>query len=574
MGKAEKPIKEKKQSKKVTNDVKKGGKLGVSMVLILISVVPLLLAIAVLSAVSVYMTKDNLETQVENTLQVAASNLSTHCSGNEINGGTVMDYNEYLDCLKDYGIEMGIIMEGGSGTSSIRNESDFREKEIEFKKDFVADKEEIMSGIFSESVTIAGEKYFGYYLPIITDGEIVGIAFAGKSQDDVNNAIYSGMMTMIIIAVVLAVVFAAIAVYCGRYMKKPLKIVGKRVAALSSGDLKVQPSCKALVRELDELIDETTEMQESMSDTIGKVKDVATEVGYVISEVSTVSDSSAGRAKQITNAMEELSYTAGGMAENVQNINVQMIEVGTCINEMTEDVDVLYQNSDNLLKINDEARTDMNVILENSKKSVVAVNDIASQIKETNYSINEIEKAVGLILEISEETKLLSLNASIEAARAGEAGKGFAVVASEIAKLSEQSADGAEMIKNLAQTIMKKSQTSVELADGISILINEEQQSITDTQRKYEELSNNIGESVSKIKHIADKTDDLNNYKEKVLDNVSDLSAISEENYASCEEVSANISEIITEVRIVSDNCYRMTEMAKELEESASYFHN
>lgn len=40
---------------------------------------------------------------------------------------------------------------------------------------------------------------------------------------------------------------------------------------------------------------------------------------------------------------------------------------------------------------------------------------------------------------ISDQVKLISLNARIEAARAGEAGKGFAVVAEEIQKLSKQS---------------------------------------------------------------------------------------------------------------------------------------
>ena len=67
---------------------------------------------------------------------------------------------------------------------------------------------------------------------------------------------------------------------------------------------------------------------------------------------------------------------------------------------------------------------------------------------------------------------------------------------------------------------------------------------------------------------------DLTAYKEKVIENVQGLSAISEQNAASNEEVNSNIHEIISEVQTVNDNCGKMNNMAQELEKSVSYFQN
>jgi methyl-accepting chemotaxis protein len=78
-----------------------------------------------------------------------------------------------------------------------------------------------------------------------------------------------------------------------------------------------------------------------------------------------------------------------------------------------------------------------------SKKS----KNVAESMAELFKAIDEIDKMIGVVRDISTKTDLLALNASIEAARAGHAGKGFAIVAHEVARLSEKAQESIGVVE-------------------------------------------------------------------------------------------------------------------------------
>ena len=538
--------------------------------LMLLTMIPLLLSIAFISVISLNVTKTNLENAAKEKLYVVANDLANHCHENEISYATAEQYHEYIDSLKDQNIEMAIIIKDSPSVSSVKNENDYRVRDIEVSEEIYAHGE---AGYYDGEVLIDGKMYFGYYKPITVHDEVIGMALAMQLRDDVTAAVKSSVNKFVIIAVALIIVFSIITLIFSNGLVRSFAVLDRNVNALSQGNLGAPKEHKSAIKEMCNLLASAKHMQTNLSDIIGEVKEASGQLVGNVAEVTTLSHKSADRAQTITMAMQELSDSTMNMTENVQDIHLQMMEIGNCVGDISDNVERLYGTSESIQKVNEEAKINMKTIMDNTVQSVQAVHDITQQIKETNEAIEGIDTAVELILSISEQTQLLSLNASIEAARAGAMGKGFSVVAEEIRNLSEQSAEGAEMIKNIAKIIMEKSHQSVELAEGVHSLIMLEQDNVTKTQQKYEELSRDIECTVDEIRSISNKTDYLTQYKEKVVDHVQSLSAISQENAASNQEVNANVSEIMSEVQMVSENCEKMNDLAQNLERAVQYFH-
>lgn len=118
--------------------------------------------------------------------------------------------------------------------------------------------------------------------------------------------------------------------------------------------------------------------------------------------------------------------------------------------------------------------------------------------------ISEINELIDDILNISTQTKLLSLNASIEAARAGEQGRGFSVVASEIGSLAASTAFTATKIQKVCQiantSIKKTTEYLGSINDFLEKDIKPKFESFSETSQINMEATVELEESIQKIR--------------------------------------------------------------------------
>lgn len=81
---------------------------------------------------------------------------------------------------------------------------------------------------------------------------------------------------------------------------------------------------------------------------------------------------------------------------------------------------------------------------------------IISSINEIQDSITDFKNIIDSIVEFSDDTSLLAINASIEAARVGDVGKGFSVIAQEISTLSANTIALIEKAKDILDNYSKR----------------------------------------------------------------------------------------------------------------------
>lgn len=542
--------------------------------ILLIGYIPLLTANIILTIFASNTMKNNLEESTYLRLKACATAVEQYFTWDIREGILCKDdiSYEFIDSLKDDDIELTFFEGDTRYLTSIKDNNGNRIEDT--KADSSIWKTIQNDSDYKDSdVDINGEKYYTYYMPVKSeDGEVIGMAFAGEKTSFINSQAKELVLKMYLIDTILLIIFGIILFIVARAVRRPIRSITDSISVLANGDLTKEIIPKAIIQETQTLVASAHMLQDNIGDIVKEVYSSSNTIYSTIDTMSKLVETSNAGAEQISQTMDELAKTSTSLAETVQDVNSKVIEVGNSITEIKDEVNKLNTNVDKMNDANNKATISMKTVLDSSNKSSEAVVNISKQIQNTNDAIAEINDAVELILGIASQTKLLSLNASIEAARAGEHGRGFSVVASEIQKLSEQSADGAETIKKIADNMMKQSSETVSLAKDIKDIIETEQKDISNTQNSFNILTESIEKSIEVAEVIDAKTIVLDKLKEGIISNVNDLSAISEENAASTEETSASAIEISDLTKTVKNNANDLLNIAKVLESAIAKF--
>ena len=549
-------------------------KMGYLQVILMIGCIPMIAAIVALTVYASAKMKNELIDSTYLRLKACSTSVEQYFTWDireDILEKDDISY-QFIDSLQEEHIEQTLFMGDERFITSIVDEDG---KRIEGTKADPKVWETVKAGndYMADGVKINGERYYVYYMPVRSDdGEILGMAFSGERESAVRNAISGMLRSLVLLAGCMIVLFTAILVYLSFKIRKPLLATAEYIDCVANGDLSGNLEVKSVIREVTTLIRASAALKDKLNSIVTEVDGHAMQLDNNMESLNVLASASSKGANQIRQAIDELSKTAVSLAENVQSVNTSMMEMGNNVTAIHSETVTLNENSDKMDHANRNASESMNLVLTSSHTSSAIIEEMIVQVKATNEAIASISKAVELISDITSQTNLLSLNASIEAARAGQAGRGFAVVATEIKQLADQSSQGAAAIKNIADDILEKSNKSVELTERMRVLAEKEQTDIGSAKNGFDTLSQIIEANVATAGTIAEKTKNLEELKQTIINNITELSAISEENAASNEEVTANVSSIAESIDRISEDTGMIKKVSAALEEQMKYF--
>jgi methyl-accepting chemotaxis protein len=211
----------------------------------------------------------------------------------------------------------------------------------------------------------------------------------------------------------------------------------------------------------------TMESVVQVSQSMGQVVDSTQEVSSTILEMQASVEEIAGNADVLTQSVEQTSGSSGQIAassEEVQKSSRQLeqnlheavsffAELDASLEETRRNAGALVEGA---LQASAEAQEGRERVREAGEKILLtwsAVEEGRQLLAGLTVALDRLGSIVDVIQDITEQTNLLSLNASIIAAGAGEHGKAFGVVAGQIRELSARTAGKAKEIRELIQTL-------------------------------------------------------------------------------------------------------------------------
>jgi methyl-accepting chemotaxis protein len=364
-----------------------------------------------------------------------------------------------------------------------------------------------------------------------------------KAGEATRNMLIEGIVAMIILVVISQLI--------GKGITTPLYEMKRACERLRDGDFR--ESERRIVRgdEFGDMAATVAEMRTSINKLMRSTNDSAQQIAAASEELTASSSQSAQASEQVAQSVQRAAGAVTQQEEEVQASSEAVAGVSTAVDKMHGQATRVAAHASEAHDRAASGGTAIEDSVERIQNAATTVQQSAQIVDKLGENSQEIGKIVETISSIAEQTNLLALNAAIEAARAGEAGRGFSVVADEVRKLAEESAEAAQRIAALIETIQKDTAEAVTSMKEGSEAVAGGAASVQQLREVFDEIrvfvdgvSKEASNMAREIKEVNDQAGDISGQVQQVeaqgrtvSDEMENVSAATEEQSASASEI-------------------------------------
>ncbi|MDD3240683.1 MAG: methyl-accepting chemotaxis protein [Lachnospira sp.] len=312
---------------------------------------------------------------------------------------------------------------------------------------------------------------------------------------------------------------------------------------------------------LDELNEHQEQLKRAQEKTAEASKYLVEEIEGINEKINILSESLASTRE----AMAEVNSGSTDTATAVQNQLVQTEAIQNKVEQVAEEKEVILDSTNTTQKAIDDGNRYVSLLVEQVEKSVESGAVVTKELTSLDEYMNQMHSIVDIIAGITEQTSLLSLNASIEAARAGEAGRGFAVVASEISKMANQTQDATVNITGLIENVSDAIVRVIRVSEQMIDMIQSQNETTSLTAESFQIISSNSQKVADNAESLASVVGELEKANREIIDSISTISAISEEVAAHASDTLESSEHNIEIINQTSQSALQLKEYAGQL---------